>query len=43
MTRSPAPTTSGFSLGLKLSKEIKMWGLARGESRKGKCGEKEEL
>lgn len=34
MTRSPAPTTSGFSVGLKVSKEIKTWGLARGESRR---------
>lgn len=34
MTRSPALTTSGFSVGLKVSKEIKTWGLARGETRK---------
>lgn len=40
MTRSPVPTTSGFSVGLKLSKEIKMWGLARGESKKGECGKR---
>lgn len=36
MTCTSTPTTSGFSIGLKLSKEIKMWRLARGESGKEK-------